>query len=84
MQKENYTRVKERLQISSLIEYMDSINDGSKEAADKLQEISLKVQVGTNELEMKLDHNSFDAVYNMLLQLRLINTVKRNQENDEI
>lgn len=69
--------VKERLQICSLIEYMDSINDGSKEAVDKLQEISLEVQVGSNELKMKLDRNSFNSVYNMLLELRNINASKR-------
>ena len=84
METKNIEWIKERLQICSMIEYMDSINDGSKEAAEKLKEISLKVQVEENELEIQLDHNSFDAIYNMLLQLRLINTVKRNQENEEI
>lgn len=76
MQKENYSWVKERLQICSMIEYLDSINDGSKEATDNLKDISLKVQVEANELEIQLDQNSFDSVYNMLLELRNINASK--------
>lgn len=76
MENEKICLVKERLQICSLIEYLDSINDGSEEAVNKLQEISLKVQVGSNELEMQLDQNSFNSVYNMLLELRNINASK--------
>ena len=75
MKKENYSWVKERLQICSLIEYLDSINDGSKEAVDKLNDISLRIQVGDNELEIQLDQNSFDSVYNLLLELRNINAL---------
>lgn len=76
MLNKEYDWICERLQIISMIEYLDSINDGSEEAADTLKDISLKVQVGANELEMQLELNSFDAVYNMLLELRNINASK--------
>lgn len=69
--------VKERIQIVSIIEYLDSINDGSEEAIEMLNDVSLKLQVGINELEMQLDRDTFDVVYNMLLELRRINTAKR-------
>ena len=69
--------IKERLQIISMIEYLDSINDGSVEAVDNLHNYSLKVQVEDNDLEIQLDHNSFDAVYNMLRELRSINASKK-------
>lgn len=69
--------VKERIQIVSIIEYLDSINDGSEEAIEMLNDVSLKLQVGANELELQLDRDAFDVVYNMLLELRRINTAKR-------
>ena len=69
----------ERLQICAMIEYMDSLNDGSQEAVIKLRDHSLKVQVGKENLEMKIDQNSFDAVYNMLLELRNINGSRLNE-----
>ena len=71
--------VKERIQIVSIIEYLDSINDGSEEAIEMLNDVSLKLQVGANELELQLDRDAFDVVYNMLLELRRINTAKRKR-----
>ena len=71
--------VKERIQIVSIIEYLDSINDGSEEATEMLKDVSLKLQVGINELEIQLDRDAFDVVYNMLLELRRINTAKRKK-----
>lgn len=71
--------VKERIQIVSIIEYLDSINDGSEEAIEMLNDVSLKLQVGANELELQLDRDAFDVVYNMLLELRRINTAKRKK-----
>ena len=78
MQNQDYNLVMERLQISSLIEYLDSINDGSEEAADKLKEYFLEVKVGDNQMKMQFDTYNFNAVYNMLLTLRDINSWKMN------
>ena len=78
MHNQDYNLLMERLQISSLIEYLDSINDGSKEAADKLKEYFLEVKVGDNQMKIQFDAYNFNAVYNMLLTLRDINSRKMN------
>ena len=80
MANHNYDWVKDRIQIISMIEYLDSIYDGSEEASDKLKEHSLEVKVGDNQLNIQLDRYNFDAIYNMLLSLRNINTLKMKSE----
>ena len=61
-----------------MIEYLDSIYDGSKKAAEMLKEINLKLEVGSEEVNILLDADNFSAVYNMLLTLRDINSQKMN------
>lgn len=78
MANHNYDWVKDRIQIISMIEYLDSIYDGSKKAADRLKEINLKLEVGSEEVNILLDADNFSAVYNMLLTLRDINSQKMN------
>lgn len=78
MANHNYDWVKDRIQIISMIEYLDSIYDGSKKAADRLKEINLKLEVGSEEINILLDADNFSAVYNMLLTLRDINSQKMN------
>ena len=78
MANHNYDWVKDRIQIISMIEYLDSIYDGSKKAADRLKEINLKLEVGSEEVNIILDADNFSAVYNMLLTLRDINSQKMN------
>lgn len=78
MANHNYDWVKDRIQIISMIEYLDSIYDGSKKAADRLKEINLKLEVGSEEVDILLDADNFSAVYNMLLTLRDINSRKMN------
>ncbi len=69
---------KKKIQICSMIEYLDSIYDGSKEAAEGLKEVNLKLKVGSEEVNILLDSDNFSAVYNMLLTLRDINGRKMN------
>lgn len=78
MANHNYDWVKDRIQIISMIEYLDSIYDGSKKDADRLKEINLKLEVGSEEVNILLDADNFSAVYNMLLTLRDINSQKMN------
>ena len=78
MANHNYDWVKDRIQIISMIEYLDSIYDGSKKAAERLKEINLKLEVGSEEVNILLDADNFSAVYNMLLTLRDINSQKMN------
>lgn len=78
MANHNYDWVKDRIQIISMIEYLDSIYDGSKKAADRLKEINLKLEVGSEEVNILLDADNFSAIYNMLLTLRDINSQKMN------
>ena len=78
MANHNYDWVKDRIQIISMIEYLDSIYDGSKKAADRLKEINLQLKVGSEEVNILLDADNFSAVYNMLLTLRDINSRKMN------
>lgn len=78
MANHNYDWVKDRIQIISMIEYLDSIYDGSKKAADRLKEINLKLEVGSEEINILLDADNFSAIYNMLLTLRDINSQKMN------
>ena len=51
MANHNYDWVKDRIQIMSMIEYLDSIYDGSKEAAEGLKEVNLKLKVGSEEVK---------------------------------
>lgn len=78
MANHNYDWVKDRIQIISMIEYLDSIYDGSKKAAERLKEINLKLEVGSEEVNILLDADNFSAIYNMLLTLRDINSQKMN------
>ncbi len=78
MANHNYDWVKDRIQIMSMIEYLDSIYDGSKKAAEGLKEVNLKLKVGSEEVNILLDADNFSAVYNMLLTLRDINSQKMN------
>lgn len=78
MENEKIRLVKERVQICSMIEYLDSINNGSEEAADKLKEYFLEVKVGDNQMKIQFDTYNFNALYNMLLTLRDINSRKMN------
>ena len=71
-----YNLIRERLQICSIFEYLDSINDGSNAAIEDLKKHSMKLQVGSTEMEIQLDQNSFDVIYNMLLELRNVNALK--------
>ena len=82
MLNKEYDWIRERLQIISMIEYLDSINDGSMEAADKLNDFDLEVIVGEEKVKIQLDRYNFDAVYNMLLTLRNINTLKMKLEQE--
>ena len=79
----NYERMQSQLQICSMIEYLDSINDGSMEAAEKLSEYSMEMRVGEENLKIQLDRNNFDAIYNMLLTLRDLNMLKMKSEQEE-
>lgn len=78
MENEKIRLVKERIQICSMIEYLDGVNDGSEKAADKLKDFFFEIKVGDSQIKIQLDRYNFDSVYNMLLALRNINSQKIN------